>query len=72
MQQLKEWGRGRSYPSVMHSLDVLNKCHLAVKSNSDTGINARGAILTELISYQQTGLAVETAMGSGRHVSIRS
>lgn len=57
MQQLKEWGRGRSYPSVMHSLDVLNKCHLAVKSNSDTGINARGAILTELISYQQNGFS---------------
>lgn len=55
MQQLKQWGRGRSYPALMRSLEVLNKCNLSVRSTSKRGINARGAILPELVSFEQNG-----------------
>lgn len=55
MQQLKHWGRGRSYPALMRSLEVLNKCNLSVRSTSKGGINARGAILPELVSFEQNG-----------------
>ncbi|WP_075881857.1 hypothetical protein [Vreelandella massiliensis] len=55
MQQLKQWGRGRSHGALMQSLDVLNKCNLSVKSTSKGGINARGAILPELVSFEQNG-----------------
>ncbi|MBE0401359.1 MULTISPECIES: hypothetical protein [Halomonadaceae] len=55
IQQLKHWGRGRSYPALMRSLEVLNKCNLSVRSTSKGGINARGAILPELVSFEQNG-----------------
>lgn len=63
MQQLKEWGRSRTYPSVMRSLDILNKCHLAVKSTTEKGVNANGAILTELVSYRENGFSAHDKNG---------
>lgn len=63
MQTLKDWGRSRKYPAVIRSLNILNKCHLAIQTNTRRGIDARGAILTELISYKQNGFDAQDRNG---------
>lgn len=65
IQQLKHWGRGRSYPALMRSLEVLNKCNLSVRSTSKGGSMREGRFFLSLCHLSRMGLMpmIETVSG---------
>lgn len=55
MDMLKSWGRGRSYPAIRRSLDVLHKCNVKISSYQTGGHNNSGPILPTLRPYNENG-----------------